>query len=58
MRTHSTNHRKNSNTLAADIRQELFGELDIFDLGTIAFYSMLAATLVSIGIYLGVFYLV
>lgn len=60
MRTHihHHNHTQNSNTLAADLRQELFGELDIFDLGTLAFFSMIFATLLSVGIYLAVFYLI
>lgn len=60
MRTHIQhhNHNLNSNTLAAEIREDLFGELDIFDLGTLAFASMIAATLASLGIYLAVFYLI
>lgn len=58
MRTHSTNHRKNSNTLAAELRQELFGDMDIFEFGNLAMFALGFATFASLGIYLAVFYLV
>lgn len=60
MRTHihHHNHNLNSNTLAADIRQELFGDMDIFDFGNIAMLALGFSTIASLGIYLAVFYLI
>lgn len=52
------NHKANSNTLAADLREELFGDCDIFEFGNYAFFGMLGATLASLAIYLIAFYLI
>lgn len=60
MRKHiqNHNHKQNFNTLAAELREELFGDCDIFEFGNYAMLALGFSTFVSLGIYLAVFYLV
>lgn len=51
------NHTQNSNTLADELREELFGDMVFEDFVLICYLAMGFSTLASLGIYLAVFYL-
>jgi hypothetical protein len=44
-------HNQNSNTTLAELREEFFGDLDIFDLGNLVMLSMMISTILSLAIY-------
>ncbi len=52
------NHKANLNTLAAELREELFGDCDIFEFGAYAFYAGLLAVMASVAIYMAAVYLI
>ena len=54
MRTNHIQHRihnQNFNTALAELREEIFGDLDIFDLGNLVMLSMMISTILSLAIY-------
>ena len=50
------NHIRQMNSITAELKQELFGDLEFFDACTIAFYTALLSILASVGIYAFAFY--
>jgi len=44
-------HKQNSNTALAELREEFFGDLDIFDFGNLVMLSMMISTILSLAIY-------
>lgn len=48
---HNQNHIRHQNHITAELKQELFGDLTLFDAGTIALYTAFASILASLGIY-------
>lgn len=54
MRTNHIQHRihnQNSNTALAELREEFFGDLDIFDFGNLAMLALMISTILSLAIY-------
>lgn len=48
---HNLKHIRHRNSITAELKQELFGELTIWDAGTIVLYTAFASILASLGIY-------
>jgi len=51
-------HKTNFNTIAAEVREDLFGDIDFFEFGTYAFIASLLAVMASVAIYMGAVYLI
>lgn len=60
MRSHIQNHNHNqhSNTIAAELREELFGDIEFSEFCAYAFIASMLAILASVGIYMAAFYLI
>lgn len=53
---HKQNHIRHQNHITAELKQELFGDLEFFDACTIVFYTAMLSILASVGIYAFAFY--